>query len=54
MKLINSNDKINSFGGLNFISNEFDSFGLAKIITNHLGSRSNLATYKYSDIIKNL
>jgi hypothetical protein len=54
MKLINSNDKINSFGGLNFISNEFDSLGLSKIITNHLGSRSNLATYQYSDIIKNL
>ena len=54
MKLLNSNDKINSFGGLNFISNEFDSLGLSKIITNHLGSRSNLATYQYSDIIKNL
>lgn len=54
MKLVNSNDKINSFGGLNFISNEFDSLGLSKIITNHLGSRSNLATYQYSDIIKNL
>lgn len=54
MKLVNSTDKINSFGGLNFISNEFDSLGLAKIITNHLGSRSNLATYQYSDIIKNL
>lgn len=54
MKLINSNDKINSFGGLNFISNEFDSLGLSKIIANNLGSRSNLATYQYSDIIKNL
>jgi hypothetical protein len=53
MKVVRSNDNINSFGGLNFISNEFDSLGLPQLITSHLGLRSKLATYEYHDIIKN-
>lgn len=54
MKIVISNDNINSFGGLNFISNEFDKLQLPEIITAHLGSRSKLATYEYHDIIKNM
>lgn len=54
MKIVTSNDNINSFGGLNYISNEFDKLQLSEIITFHLGTRSNLATYEYHDIIKNM
>jgi hypothetical protein len=54
MKIVTSNDNINSFGGLNFISHEFDKLQLPKIITSHLGLRSNLATYEFHDVIKNM
>lgn len=54
MKITTSFENINSFGGLNFISDEYDRLNLRKIITSHLGSRSILATYQYSDIIKNI
>jgi hypothetical protein len=54
MKITTSFDNINSFGGLNFISDEFDRLNLRNTITYHLGSRSLLATYQYSDIIKNI
>lgn len=52
VKLSISNDSINSFGGLNFVSNEFDALGLPDLITKHLGKRSILAHYEYYDIIK--
>jgi len=54
LKIVKSHDTINSFGGLNFISDEFDKLKLSEIITNHLGLRSKLATYEYHDIVKNL
>ncbi|RTY76710.1 hypothetical protein [Flavobacterium sp. LS1R10] len=54
MKITTSLENINSFGGLNFISTEFEQLQLPKLITSHLGSRSVLATYQYSDIIKNI
>jgi len=54
MKITTSFENINSFGGLNFISDEYDRLNLRKTITSHLGSRSLLATYQYSDIIKNI
>lgn len=54
MKITYSNDTIKSFGGLNFITNEFSNLKLDKLITQHLGSRSIYSTYSYSDIIKNL
>jgi hypothetical protein len=54
MKITTSIENINSFGGLNFISNEFDRLNLHKTITSYLGSRSALATYQYSDIFKNI
>lgn len=54
MKITTSLENINSFGGLNFISTEFEQLQLPKLITSILGSRSILATYQYSDIIKNI
>lgn len=54
MKITTSLENINSFGGLNFISTEFDQLELPKLITSSLGSRSSLATYQYHDIIKNI
>ncbi|MCC5917774.1 MAG: hypothetical protein JJU02_10675, partial [Cryomorphaceae bacterium] len=44
-----SNDSIKAFGGLNFVSSEFDAQGLPDLITNILGKRSLLAEYEYSD-----
>lgn len=54
MKITTSLDNIKSFGGLNFISEEFNKLELPSLITKHLGSRSLLAEYSYSDIIKNM
>lgn len=54
MKITLSTDKIKSFGGLNFITNEFNNLKLEQLITKHLGTRSIYSTYSYSDIIKNL
>lgn len=53
MKITTSSENINSFGGLNFISNEFDRLNLGKTITSILGSRSLLAKYQYADVFKN-
>mgnify|MGYP003663523747 FL=1 len=54
MKITTSTDTIKSFGGLNFISAEFDQLQLPALITEHLGERSPLAVFSYSDVIKNL
>ena len=54
MKITTSTDTIKSFGGLNFISAEFDKLQLPALITQHLGERSPLAVFSYSDAIKNL
>ena len=54
MKITYSNDTIQSFGGLNFITNEFNNFKLEELITQHLGSRSIFSTFSYSGVIKNL
>lgn len=54
MKITTSLDNIKSFGGLNFISAEFDKLQLPKLITEYLGERPIQATYSYSDMIKNL
>lgn len=54
MKITTSTDTIKSFGGLNFISAEFDRLQLPDLITKQLGKRSPLAVFSYSDIIKNL
>ena len=54
MKITTSIDNIKSFGGLNFISAEFDKLKLPELITLHLGKRSLQAKYSFSDAIKNL
>jgi len=54
MKITTSKDNINSFGGLNFITSEFEKLKLSELITQHLGERSIYAKYSYSDVIKNM
>jgi Transposase DDE domain group 1 len=54
VKITTSLENIHSFGGLNFISTEFEQLQLPKLITSFLGKRSSLATYEYSDVIKNI
>ena len=54
MKITTSTDNIKSFGGLNFISEEFTNLKIPELITKHLGHRSIHAEYSYSDVIKNL
>jgi hypothetical protein len=43
-----------SFGGINFLESDYIRFGFETLITAHLGARSLLAHYSYSDLIKNL
>jgi hypothetical protein len=54
MKITTSLENIQAFGGLNFISNEFDKLELGKLIDNQLGSRGIFAKFSYADVIKNL
>jgi len=54
MKITTSTDNIKSFGGLNFISEEYDKLKLPELIGQHLGIRSLQAKYSFSDVIKNL
>jgi hypothetical protein len=54
VKLNISSNSINSFGRLNFISQEFEALGFPNMITKHLGERSKLASYEYHDIIKTI
>jgi len=53
-KVIYSTDNIQAFGDLNFVSDHFDNEGLGQLIESALGSRGILATYSYTDVIKNL
>ena len=53
MKITTSTDNIKSFGGLNFISEEFNKLNLPELITKHLGKCSLQAKYSFSDVIKN-
>ena len=54
MKITTSIDNIKSFGGLNFISEEFKKLNLPELIQKHLGQRSVQAEFSYSDVIKNI
>ncbi len=54
MKVIKSTENIKSFGGLNYISNEFNTLQLPSLIREILGSRSTYCDYQYSDVIKSL
>jgi len=50
IKVQKSNQEVNPFGGLNFISQGIKESDISDIIDNELGSRSSRATYSYSDI----
>ena len=54
MKITLSTDNIKSFGGLNFVTKEFEDLNLPELITKHLGHRSIYSKFSYSDVIKNL
>jgi uncharacterized protein Veg len=50
IKVQKSNQEVNPFGGLNFISKSIKESMISDIIDNQLGSRGSRATYSYSDI----
>ena len=52
MKITTSSENIQIFGGLNFVSNEFNQLELSQLIDNQLGGRGAFAQFSYSDIIK--
>jgi sporulation protein YlmC with PRC-barrel domain len=54
MKITTSSENIQAFGGLNFVSNEFNQLEFNQLIDNQLGSRGAFAQFSYSDILKNL
>lgn len=54
MKITTSTATIKSFGGLNFISEEFDKLKIPELIRKHLGTRSVQAEFSFGDVIKNL
>lgn len=54
MKITTSLENIRSFGGLNFVSAEFDHLKLPELITEHLGKRAPQATFSYSDMVRNM
>lgn len=54
MKITTSLENIKSFGGLNFVTAEFDNLNLPELITKHLGKRPPQAEFSFSDAIKNL
>lgn len=51
MKIEKSDQTINPFGGINFISEEIKQSKITNLIDKHLGFRSPQAIYSYSDII---
>ena len=48
------NDSVYNFGGFFFCIDHFCKSGLAKVIDNTLGVRSNLARYSYSEIFESM
>jgi len=54
MKLIKNEEKINPFGGLNFILDSLYKNRIPELIDQKLGKRPHQAGYKYSDILLNL
>lgn len=53
-KVTHSLQNITPYGGLNFIYQAMNCMGLDKFIDNHLGFRSVVAQYSYSDIVYSL
>ena len=54
IKVEKNSQKINPFGGINFVIDEIKQAGIAKLIDNQLGKRPAQAKYSYSDLILNL
>lgn len=52
MKITYSTDKINPFGGINFVNKTLENTGVFQLIDNELGKRPALAEYSYSDIFR--
>ncbi len=54
MKIENSNEKINPFGGINFLIQDIRKSGVLELIDNELGKRAPQAKYKHSELFLNL
>ncbi|MFV0267527.1 MAG: hypothetical protein ACK5HT_10380 [Draconibacterium sp.] len=52
MKITYSSEKINSFGGINFIDRTINNAGIYSYIDQSLGQRGSKATYRYSDLFR--
>ena len=50
-KVQQKSEKISAFGGIFFVLDKFDSI-LSSVIDSHLGLRSTLTGYQYSEIIR--
>ena len=50
-KVQQKSEKISAFGGIFFVLDKFDSI-LSSVIDSHLGLRSRLIDYQYSEIIR--
>ncbi len=50
-KIQQKSEKITAFGGIFFVLDKFDSI-LSSVIDSHLGLRSTLIGYQYSEIIR--
>ena len=53
MKVTTSTEKVSAYGGLNFISEEFNNLKLSSLIEKYLGSRPSQAEFSYSDTTLN-
>ncbi len=53
-KIEKRSEKINPFGGINFVLDLMNKSGIVELITSQLGSRPKQAKYSYSDIFFNL
>ena len=53
-KLEKSNQKINSFGGINFLLSDIKQSGILQIIDNQLDDRAKQSKYSCSDVLLNL
>ena len=54
MKIQQSNQKINPFGGLNFVNHSIEQSGVIQLIDQELGNRPPQADYSYSDVFKSM
>ena len=54
VKVTTTTENISAYGGLNYISEIFNTLELSSLIEKHLGTRSLQSEFSYSDVIKNL